>query len=49
MIVAAAEFAGIGYIKLQKFSSLLNLRIPQKTSFYEHCRQFVFPEGEKIS
>ena len=44
MIVAAAEFAGIGYTKLQKFSSLLNLRIPQKTSFYEHRRQFVFPE-----
>ena len=31
-------------IKLQKFSSLLNLKIPQKTSFYEHCRQYVFPE-----
>ena len=30
--------------KIQKFSSLLNLEIPQKTSFYEHRRQYVFPE-----
>ena len=44
MSVAAAEFAGIGYAKLQKFSSLLNLKIPQKTSFYEHRRWYVFPE-----
>ena len=44
MSVAAAEFAGIGYAKLQKFSSLLNLKIPQKTSFYEHRRRYVFPE-----
>ena len=44
MIVAAAEFAGIGYTKLQKFSSPLNLKYSQKTSFYEHCRQYVFPE-----
>ena len=44
MSVAAAEFAGIGYAKLQKFSSLQNLKIPQKTSLYEHLRQYVFPE-----
>ena len=44
MIVAAAEFVDIGYTKLQKFLSLLNLEIPQKTSFYEHRRQCVFPE-----
>ena len=44
MIVAAAELARIEYTKLQKFSSLLNLKIPQKTSFYEHHQQFVFPE-----
>ena len=44
MSVAAAEFAGIGYAKLQKFSSLLNWKILQKTSFYEHRRWYVFPE-----
>ena len=44
MIVAVAEFVGIGYAKLEKFSSLLNLKIPQKTSFYEHRRRCVFPE-----
>ena len=44
MIVAAAEFVDIGYTKLQKFLSLLNSEIPQKTSFYEHRRQYVFPE-----
>ena len=44
MVAATAEFAGIGYAKLQRFSSLLNLKIPQKASFYEHRRQSVFPE-----
>ena len=44
MIVAAAEFTGIRYKKLQKFSSQLNFKLPQKTSYYEHRRQFVFPE-----
>ena len=44
MIIAAAEFAGIRYTKLQKFSSPLKLKIPQKTSSYEHRRQYVFPE-----
>ena len=44
IIVAAAEFSGIGFTKLHKFSSLLNLRIPQKTMFYDHRKQFVFPE-----
>ena len=44
MIVAAAAFPSIGYTKLQKLSSLLNLKIPQETSVYEHHRQFVFPE-----
>ena len=42
-MIVAAEFAGNGYKKLQKFSSLLNLKIPQKTSFYEHCWPLVFP------
>ena len=44
MVAATVEFAGIGYAKLQRFSSLLNLKIPQKASFYEHRRQSVFPE-----
>ena len=43
ILIVAAEFADNGYTKLQKFWSLLNLKIPQKTSFYEHCWQFVFP------
>ena len=43
-MVAAAEFSGIAYTKLHKFSCLLNLRIPQKTIFYEHRKHLVFPE-----
>ena len=39
MIVAAAEFASIGYTKLQKFSPLLNWKVLQGTSVYEHRRQ----------
>ena len=41
---SAAEFSGIGFTKLHKFSCLLNVRIPQKTMFYEQRKQFVFPE-----
>ena len=44
MIPAVSEFSGIGYTKLQKFSSLLSLKIPQRESFYERRRQLVFPE-----
>ena len=44
LIVAAAEFSHISFTKLNKFSCLLNLRIPQKIMFYEHRKQFVFPE-----
>ena len=42
--VAAAEFSGIGFTKLHKFACPMNLRIPQKTILYEHCKQFVFLE-----
>ena len=34
----------VRYTKLQRFFSLLNLEIPQKTSSYENSWQFVFPE-----
>ena len=44
LVIAAAEFAGIGFLKLSKFASLLNLKFIQKTSFYDHRKKFIFPE-----
>ena len=46
LLVAAAEFSGISFTKLHKFSCLQNLRIPQKTMFYEHRKQIMFPETD---
>ena len=45
MIVAAAEFAGIGYTKLQILLSILNMKIPQKKHHSMNiANSFVFPE-----
>ena len=44
VIVAAAEFSGIGFTKLHKFSYLLNLKILRKTIDCKHRKQFVFPK-----
>ena len=44
MIPAAAEFAGIGFTKLRKFTEILRLRFIDKTNYYEHRGGFIFPE-----
>ena len=44
LIPAAAEFAGIGFTKLRKFTEILRLRFIDKTNYYEHRGGFIFPE-----
>lgn len=44
MIPVAAEFAGIGFTKLQKFAEILRLNFINKTNYYEHRGDFIFPE-----
>ena len=41
---AAAEFAGTGFTKLQKFAEILRLRFIDKKNYYEHCGEFIIPE-----
>ena len=44
LIPAAAEFAGIGFTKMKKFASILNLRFIEKTKYYDHCGDYIYPE-----
>lgn len=44
LMVAAAEFAGIGFTKLNKFAEVLRLKMFSSTSFYQHRADYVYPE-----
>ena len=44
LIPVAAEFAGIGFTKLQKLTEILRLKFINKTNYYEHRGDFIYPE-----
>ena len=44
LIPATAEFAGIGYFKMEKFANILNLQFLKKYVYYKHRGDFIYPE-----
>ena len=44
LIPAAAEFAGIGYFKMEKFANILNLQSLKKFVYYKYRGDFIYPE-----
>ena len=44
LLTAATELAGIPFTKIFKFAKLLNLPSISKSMYFEHRKNFVFPE-----
>ena len=44
LIPAAAEFARIGYFKMETFANILNLQFLKKSNYYKHRGDFIYPE-----
>lgn len=44
LVTAATEFAGISFTSLHKFANLLNLKFFGSSTYYNHRRDYIYPE-----